>query len=156
MNKLIFAGLISLSALLAGCQSNINTQDIEQETINTATLTSAYWKLTQLNGNAVTMQQNQDQERHMIMNADDNRLSGFSGCNSFFGEFEAEELLKGEGELKFVGVASTKRACPDSNINEQTYFNVLRDTAFYQINTNSLTLLNKHKKVIALFNAVYL
>ena len=77
--------------------------------------------------------------------------TGFAGCNRFFGSFEAENLVDGLGKLKFYSVGSTKMACLNVEINEQTYFNALSDTVFYQLDDNSLILLNEALTVLAIF-----
>ena len=73
----------------------------------------------------------------------------------FFGQFEKTSPIRGQGKLKISGLGSTKMACPDVAINEQTFLNIFADTICYEIAAGSLILFNKDHDVLATFKAVY-
>jgi heat shock protein HslJ len=148
MNKLVLSFIMSLIVVLTGCQSSNHLNSDDQAIMTSNVLTSTNWTLTEINGVKV---QGENQDKNIILHAKDNRVAGFAGCNRFFGSFEAENLVDGLGKLKFYSVGSTKMACLNVEINEQIYFNVLSDTVFYQLDDNSLILLNEALTVLAIF-----
>jgi len=141
MKKLVLTFIVSLVVLM-GCQYNKDLKSMEQVTMSAIALTSTNWTLGELNGVKENTTQNEMPVKSMTLHVNDNSVTGFAGCNRFFG---------GLGKLKFNNIASTKMACMNVEINEQTYFNVLNDTVFYQLDDNSLILLNEALTVLAVF-----
>jgi len=150
MKKLVLTFIVSLVVLM-GCQYNKDLKSMEQVTMSAIALTSINWTLGELNGVKENTTQNEMPVKSMTLHVNDNSVTGFAGCNRFFGRFVAEDLVNGLGKLKFNNIASTKMACMNVEINEQTYFNVLNDTVFYQLDDNSLILLNEALTVLAVF-----
>jgi heat shock protein HslJ len=66
----------------------------------------------------------------------DERLSGFSGCNSYSASYKTTQ----DGQITFGPVASTKIECSVGMEGEQTYLEALSTVQSYQISGNSLTL----------------
>lgn len=156
MNKFALGLLTSLFIMLAGCQSNKPLDNDNQGVTPSTMLTSTHWTLVQVNDiviNTVAEDKNNTPKKGMMLQIKDNRLTGFSGCNRFFGSFEAESPIEGLGKLKFKGIASTKMACANMAIKEQTYFNALNNTAFYKLSGSALTLFDESLTVLALFES---
>ncbi|WP_159819052.1 META domain-containing protein [Colwellia sp. 20A7] len=148
MNKLVLSFILPFIIVLTGCQSSNHLESNEQVIIPSDVLVATNWTLAEING---VKAQNDSQDKNIILHANDNRVTGFAGCNHFFGSFEAEDLIDGLGKLKFHHIGSTKMACLNVEINEKTYFNALSDTVFYQLDESSLTLLNEALTVLAIF-----
>lgn len=74
---------------------------------------------------------------------EDNRLSGFAGCNRFFSNF-----IVGEDQLEFGLVGSTKMMCPDMET-ESLVFSVIDRTRAYKIKEDTLLLLNEKRQLLA-------
>jgi len=70
---------------------------------------------------------------------ENNRVSGFSGCNRFTGSFKLDGFMINIGPL-----AATKRACMDENKGnlEQHILQDLEQTVAYSIEKNTLNLVN--------------
>ncbi|MEO5925380.1 MAG: META domain-containing protein [Bryobacteraceae bacterium] len=84
---------------------------------------------------------------HIQLHSIDKKLTGFSGCNSVFGEFEFSH----EG-LKFAPVGATRMACLDANVEPQ-FLEALSGTKSYRIAGEELQLMNMDGKVIGRFQA---
>jgi len=80
----------------------------------------------QLSGSSITIQ------------FDNNKASGFSGCNRYF----ASTTQQGNGKLTFGFIGSTKKMCMNSQANKQesSYLRALRQISSYQLNGNRLVL----------------
>ncbi len=63
------------------------------------------------------------------------RVSGYNGCNGFFGQAEQGAPLR----LRFDKLASTLRACPDMGL-EQQFMQTLERTDSYQAHAKQLQL----------------
>lgn len=63
-----------------------------------------------------------------------NRISGFAGCNWYGGSYSIQE-----DNIEFSQVFSTKRACPDLDI-ESEFLNLLNDVNRFEIRGNNLYL----------------
>lgn len=114
-------------------------------------ITEKYWKLTILNGDTVTMAKNQERERFFTLKTDENRVTGFGGCNNFHGSYE-----HGEGDkIRFSNMATTLKACPDVDVDEGGYLEVFELADTYSIDGDILTIYDGDGAAIAVFAAVY-
>ncbi len=112
-----------------------------------ATLTGPRWKLIRLNDAPLP-----DPERvpFMILQSKNNKVTGNTGCNRFFGNFETE----GVKHLKFGRLGMTKMACLGANP-EREFIDVLEKTTYYQLCGTELLLKDKNKNILAVFEADY-
>jgi len=115
-----------------------------------ACLTNTYWKLAELNGEPALLGAGK-RELHMILNTEDNRATGFSGCNKFTGTYKVEE-----DHLQFLQMVSTGMACLDGMEQEQRFLSALRNTMRFKINGDSLSLYDADGQLLLRFDAVYL
>lgn len=137
----------------SSCQfADKNESQIEQPL---ASLTDTYWKLVELEEQKVTMSATQKKEAYFILHNQDKRIVGFNGCNRFFGEFESTELSEGQGQLTFSAFGATKMACKWLAVSEQRVMRLFNNQVNYQIQGETLVLLDKESKIVAKFNAVY-
>ncbi len=105
------------------------------------------WMLIELNGKPVASM-NPQNPAYLVLDPDQKRYSGSSGCNKITGTFQ----LNGNS-LELLGGAMTMMACPDPIMKQEQEFNqALTDTGSYQIEGNTLELLAR-KKVVAKFQA---
>lgn len=63
-----------------------------------------------------------------------NQVSGFSGCNQYFGSFENKN-----NTLKINSIGSTKKYCPEIK-NESNFLSLLQQTTSYKIEHSKLYL----------------
>jgi copper homeostasis protein (lipoprotein) len=113
-------------------------------------ITEKYWKLTELNGKAISAAANFKKEPHMLLRADGNKVNGQAGCNSFMGTYE----LKNETEIHFSKIAATMMACPNMEL-EKEFLQVLEAADNYSIAEDKLVLNKARMAPLARFEAVY-
>ncbi|HIQ14940.1 MAG TPA: META domain-containing protein [Leucothrix sp.] len=125
--------MLFISSLgLSSCAATSNYQVKPKPPINSNSTMSGRWFLTSLNnagyqGPRITLQFNEN-----------NRVSGFSGCNRYF----ASNNRQTNGNLNFGSIGSTRKLCVDrqSNQLESYYLNALKQIRSYQLNGNRLVL----------------
>lgn len=110
-----------------------------------------YWKLIELNGQSVTMSENQSREQHMILQASDSTVKGHGGCNGFGGNYE----LKPGDRIKFSKIVSTMMACDNTEM-ENRFFKVLETADNYNLVNDTLVLNKARMAPLARFKAVLL
>lgn len=112
------------------------------------TLTNTYWKLVELNREAV--QPGEGKELHMILRGED-QVGGYSGCNQFTGSV----TVTGEG-LSFGPIASTRRMCQEVMEQEDAFLQALENAQRYSISGEDLAIENANGEVTMRFVAVYM
>lgn len=110
-------------------------------------LTNKKWALTQLSGKAID---NQNKERipHIIFDAEEDRVHGYAGCNSFFGKYQIEA----DGTVRFENIASTKMYCSETMELETTFLHALHNCGKLSVDGDTMQLKDAENKVIAIFN----
>ena len=122
------------------------TESCEKSTVETL-LQNTYWKLVELNGDRVETHPDQ-REVHILLRPDEQRLTGFAGCNQMMGSYETVG-----DSVSFGLMASTMMACP--YLDEQTTFlGALQGVNRFMILGESLVL-SSDTADIARFRAVY-
>ena len=143
---------ITLFALLVltivSCNSTKKTSPEETND----TIAQKYWKLKTLGGKEVTMKKNQEREIFFTLKTEENRVTGFAGCNSLSGEFTLEEGNK----ISFKKVAVTMKMCHDVDVNESDFLEVFELADNYTIKDDVLTLNVGMRAPLAVFEAVYM
>lgn len=114
-------------------------------------ITEKYWKLKTLEGKDVVMAENQEREIYFILKTNENRIQGFSGCNTFTGNYTIE---KGN-RIRFNQVATTMKLCPNVEVNESEILNIFNIANNYIINGDTLTLNVGKRAPLAIFEAIY-
>ena len=116
-----------------------------------ADLFNTYWKLVELDGKRLPQDNTgtQQGEAHMVLNEQEQRIKGHSGCNRFFGGF----TMDGE-KLVFSGLGSTMMACPTGMETEQAFLLALGEANRARVLGQFLELF-KDEHSLARFEAVY-
>jgi len=91
----------------------------------------------------------QQREAHLVLNEQENRVTGHGGCNRFFGGF----TMDGE-KLVFTGLGSTMMACPTGMETEQAFLLALGESNRARVLGQFLELF-KDEHSLARFEAVY-
>lgn len=114
-------------------------------------ITGKYWKLIELNGKKFALKDPRKKEPHFILKNEDNKVTGFAGCNSFNGSFKTTP----GGIIKFNGMITTMKACLDVDY-ERFLLRAFNDANNYALKGDTLSL-NKHRMApLAKFVVVYL
>ncbi|MFC4872188.1 copper resistance protein NlpE N-terminal domain-containing protein [Negadavirga shengliensis] len=109
-------------------------------------LTNVKWILKDLAGKYT------DQSKHGIyiqFDADENRVSGFGGCNQFFGQYEQKEGNK----LEFERLVRTQKLCWGLGDLEDRVFQMLEMTDNYTIEEGILTMKSMEMEVLLRWTA---
>ena len=109
-----------------------------------AGLPDTYWKLLEVDGLKVNPSSG-GKEAHLVLEATEFRVRGFSGCNSFFGQY----TLDGE-KLTFSALGSTMMACPEGMEQEQAFLGALGSTDTFKLNGLVLDLYSGDQRVARL------
>lgn len=99
------------------------------------TIENSYWKLTERRGKPSSFQSPSGKAPYFILIPEGGKAMGFSGCNRFSGSYETAA----GNRLRFIGMASTKMACPQPNP-EQEFLEALSITDNYSLNGDTLYL----------------
>ena len=113
----------------------------------TSQLLGTYWKLTQLGDQVITTPQGA-REIHIVLNPDNPRVAGFSGCNQMMGGY----VLNGD-TLKFDQLAGTLMACVSGMDIERKFLAMFGQVARWKIEGETLTLLDADGRPLAVFGA---
>lgn len=114
-------------------------------------VTGKYWKLVELNGRPVPTLK---REPHLVLEAEDGRVHGFGGCNTFTGSYRIEEAVS---RIRFAQIASTLMSCLPSEMDvEKAFQEVLFTADNYAFEGDRLTLHRARMAPLARFEAVYL
>lgn len=114
------------------------------------TLRNTYWKLVALKGKPAQVFKDQ-REPHIVLAANELRVSGSGGCNNLMGGF----TLEGD-RLAFSQLAGTMMACPEGMAQESAFLKTLEAVARYRIAGDALTLFDAKGRALAKFRAVAL
>ena len=114
-------------------------------------LANTYWRLTELRGQPVVVEQNQ-REPHIVLREDEQkRVSGSGGCNRMMGGYRTE----GES-ISFDGMATTMMACAKGMDTEKDFLKALGEAKAWKITGQRLELRDEGGTVIARFDAVHM
>ena len=142
--KTLIATLALISITITGCNSS-------KKMTNSNPIVEKYWKLKILEGKEIKMAKNQEREIYFMLKADATRVTGFSGCNTFTGEY----ILNEGNRIHFANIAVTLKVCPDVAINESDFLEVFKLADNYTINKDTLSLNVGRRAPLAVFEAVY-
>lgn len=143
--KLQLITLVFAAITLYSCGPT-KTNDTMENNATTNTITSSRWVLETLDGKKVNPFQNGN-EIGFTLNAEENRINGYSGCNNFFGTYKLEEGSR----IKFSGLGATEMACMDVAVNESEFFKVFNLADNYRITGDRLELNVGKRAALAVF-----
>ena len=100
-----------------------------------ASIIGTRWNLATVGGESISLPEGKENPHLSV--AEDNRLSGFGGCNRLMGSVK----LDGKA-LSFPGVGGTKMFCAETQALENAFLTALRATNSFTIDGDKLTLLD--------------
>lgn len=113
-----------------------------------APLFDTHWKLISIEGQPVVTKA-PPEDAHLALSEDDNRATGYTGCNRFFGDF----LRDGE-RAELQPLASTRQACVDTMQLEKEYLAALAQAERFEIVEQELRLRAASDAVLLTFVAM--
>lgn len=143
-SKRSLAALLLGTVALAGCA-------MQDATVNNEPLENTNWKLLSV-GEYAAVTTDQAREAHLVLHTEESRLAGSTGCNRLMGQYE-----RNDDRLSFDQLATTRMACPsEAMTQEQHVLEALNETARWQIEGKTLTLIDTENAARARFEAVHL
>lgn len=132
--------LVSLCAIctvfsLSSCRS-------AKEAITLSTI-NGEWSIIEINGSEVVLAEGQDFP-FIAFETATNKVHGNSGCNRFFGTFEAGAKV---GKIELGTLASTRMMCMNMTL-ENNVMNTLKNVKGYKIVKDKLALTNSRNRPI--------
>jgi heat shock protein HslJ len=113
-------------------------------------ITDITWRLVEIKGKPVSRLINVKKPIQIKLDSKENRITGFGGCNNFWGSFSIKDVNR----ISFSKMASTLIACPDIQLETELY-RVLDRTDNYSIKDNYLFLNKANLAFLARFEAVF-
>lgn len=130
------------SALLALLLVSACTLDPAEVPPPTTTLAGTVWNLKTI-GN-----QPAPTEQPLTLNFEDTRMSGYSGCNRYFGNYTGSN----DGVFSVGPIGATKMACiGERSQQEQHYLELLGKASQYAVSRGQLHLLDTSRKILLVF-----
>ena len=106
-------------------------------------LFEVYWQVVELDGQPMKKLEGV-RAPYLLLSREGQRVSGFSGCNSFSGKYK-----RGAEGLRFGYLASTRRGClpDDYGVIEAALMNALGETVSQRLSGQQLELLDERGTV---------
>lgn len=144
-NKLAIVAIVALAVV--GCKS---TGDKMQNETTSSEITNNTWELVKLDGEKIDQSNTDGKKIQFTLNSVDKMAYGYSGCNTFNGSYTLGE----RNGIKFSRMASTRMACPDTDIKEQKVLDIFNQADNYTLKGDMLTINKDRKMPLAVFKKV--
>lgn len=149
--KIKIATIAVLALTIMSCTSGKSTTDSSVNTDkNNTTPTSienTKWVISTLEGQGVSKRKQKGQLIHFMLDSENNRITGFSGCNTLMGTYQLEE----GNRISFSQMGSTRMACSDGNFDEQQLLSIFETADSYTISGSTLALNKAKRAPLAIF-----
>nr|WP_297782650.1 META domain-containing protein [uncultured Allomuricauda sp.] len=107
------------------------------------------WVLEEMKGAPISKEDFDGRDvPNMEININNNRFSGFSGCNRMTGSLFYEQDV-----LRFTQIASTRMACPSMD-KENEFLTALQGSTSYKVENNRLYLSNESEENLLVFKKI--
>lgn len=133
----LLLSILTLVTLTGSCNSAKSTLTEQKENMTQSSLSGTY-SISQLQTKDVSYE-----GLTITFNDSINHASGFSGCNTFFGNYTLKE-----NTIKFGPIASSKKYCGGERSNfEKAFLNALSTVNSFIVKNDSITFLNEDTEV---------
>ena len=147
-NNIFYLCMFFVLGLILPFQLNASDTDSANSTAQ-ASLTNTYWKLIELKGQAVKTEAGQREIKLTLRG--ENKVTGFAGCNSFFGSYTFDE-----SKITISQLAASRKFCTETMDMETLFLKTLTEVAGYKIIGQTLHLSDDEGRLQARLQAVYL
>ncbi|MFD1315397.1 DUF4377 domain-containing protein [Namhaeicola litoreus] len=100
------------------------------------------WKVTYLKG-VVSFQRNPT----IKIDNEEGKVSGFAGCNNFFGTFEPGTGTFDFAQIGMSRIGMTRKMCADMTV-ENAFTNSLNEISYYKIENENLSFYDRNNNVL--------
>lgn len=137
-----------MTVIFVGCKSGEKNDQNQSDDNNMKTsITETRWELSELDGKTIFNSDNPEENIHFMLDEGENKITGFAGCNRFFGTYTLEEGM----QIKFSAIGTTRMACPGNEINEQELLQVFEKANNFTVDGNKLMLNVGKRAPLAVF-----
>ena len=147
--KNIFLTLFVFLLVMFSCKSVVESNNIENMTVNKLALTNSKWRLIKLNGKNIGENKKSTINLGIIFTPD-GMFSAFAGCNSMAGSYELNEKTS---QITFSKIITTMMACEEMNT-EQELLSILDITDNYNFDGKTLKLNKARMSHLAEFELI--
>jgi len=133
--------------ILAACAHDAGPPAPTTPAAITAPLLNTYWRLAQL-GEQQVLTPADASEIHMVLHSENQRVTGFSGCNRMMGGY----VLAGDS-LRFDQMAGTLMACQQDMDIEKRFLAMFSQVKRWEISGETLRLLDDTGNTLASLRA---
>lgn len=127
----------------------LQKQTLSQLPLNSFQITEKTWQLEYIKGFSEEQLKEYPQLPTMEFDAEGQRVSGFAGCNNYFGNY----TLTDQGKVNFSELASTKKMCINSMNLEDAFLQTLDKSEWISVEGRTLNIKDKEEQVLASFVA---
>lgn len=127
----------------------LHKQTSSQLPLNSFQITGKTWQLKYIKGFSEEQLKEHPQLPTMEFDAESQRVSGFAGCNNYFGNYS----LNNQGQVNFSELASTKKMCINSMNLEDAFLQTLDKSEWISVEGRTLNIKDKEEQVLASFVA---
>jgi len=107
-------GIALFAILVVTCGNRSLAQKDTESSEERTSITGKYWKLIEINGKPVVLDESIGSEPFIILRNEDRRVNGSGGCNTISGSFEISE----GNRIKFSQMATSLKACLNMEFEE--------------------------------------
>ena len=143
--KIIKIGLLAL--VVVSCNSAKDLNSSASNKVDSIAIFNTKWVITSFEGRDWSTTNMKNQNVYFTLNPVDNRINGFSGCNSFMGNY----AIQADNRISFSQLGSTKMACPDVTIDETKMISIFHRAATFTIDNGTLVFKNDAQEPLAKF-----
>jgi putative lipoprotein len=129
-----------------GTSHDGTTGRIVNETMQKMDLFDTEWRLIKIGDRLV--QAGSGPRAHLRLVSDGRKVEGFTGCNGMQGHYELASR-----NVRFVGLATTRKLCPGLMEQERAFLNGLERTRYWKAENGELVLMSEDHEAVLLFKA---
>lgn len=106
------------------------------------------WVLVEIENDSNSQIDSMEQRPFLEFDTQKKRISGFAGCNRFFGQYSVEK----DSTTQFSEIGATKKYCMDTMETEDLFLDVLRKCRYLKINKTMLIMEDRNHEKMAVFS----
>ena len=114
--KKLFKIMLALIIIASACKTSSNVAQSENTDGQMDDIVEKYWKLVEINGNPIAIDNTVSRAPFIILKNEDKRVNGHGGCNTIAGTYEIDRATK---RIKFSQMITTMIACLNMEIEDE-------------------------------------
>ena len=108
------AGIVLLTISVVTCGNRSLAKKDTASNKESVSITGKYWKLIEINGKPVVLDESMSNGPFIILRDEDRRVNGSGGCNTITGSYEINE----GNRIRFSQMATSMKACLNMEVED--------------------------------------